>query len=61
MVFSNHYPNLKKLSRDRWLLLHPNKGGLKDVLDLYRKNREKAKGRAKDNFDLDRRERESVE
>ena len=46
MVFSNHYPNLKKLSRDRWVLLHPNKDGLKDVLDLYKKNREKAKGRA---------------
>ena len=61
MVFSNHYPNLKKLSRDRWLLLHPNKDGLKDVLDLYKKNREKAKGRAKDNFDLDRQERESVD
>ena len=32
MVFSNHYPDLKKLSKDRWILLHPNKDGLKDIL-----------------------------
>ena len=38
MVFSNYYPDLKKLSKDRWILLHPNKDGLKDVLDLYKKN-----------------------
>ena len=29
MVFSNKYPDLKKLSKDRWILLHPNKDGLK--------------------------------
>ena len=34
MIFSNHYPDLKRLSRDRWILLHPNKDGLKDVLDV---------------------------
>ena len=28
MVFSNKYPDLKKLSKDRWILLHPNKDGL---------------------------------
>jgi len=50
MVFSNHYPDLKKLSKDRWILLHPNKNGLKDVLDLYKKNSEKAKERAKENL-----------
>ena len=30
MIFSNKYPNLKKLTSDRWLVLHPNKDGLKD-------------------------------
>ena len=30
MIFSNKYPNLKKLTNDRWLVLHPNKDGLKD-------------------------------
>ena len=29
MVFSNKYPDRKKLSKDRWLVLHPNKEGLK--------------------------------
>ena len=52
MIFSNHYPDLKRLSRDRWILLHPNKDGLKDVLDVYIKNSKAAKERAKDNFDL---------
>ena len=28
MVFSNKLPNLKKLSRDRWTIYHPNKDGL---------------------------------
>ena len=50
MVFSNHYPDLKKLSKDRWVLLHPNKDGLKNVLDLYKKNSKEAKERAKENF-----------
>ena len=31
MVFSNKQPDLKKLSKDRWILLHPNKEGLKVV------------------------------
>ena len=52
MVFSNHYPDLKKLSKDRWILLHPNKDGLKDVLDSYKKNTKEAKERAKDNFNM---------
>ena len=52
MIFSNHYPDLKRLSRDRWILLHPNKDGLKDVLDLYIKNSKAAKERAKNNFDV---------
>ena len=30
MVFSNTYPNLKKLTSDRWLVLHPNSDGLRD-------------------------------
>ena len=36
MIFSNHYPDLKKLSRDLWILLHPNKDGLKNVLNSYK-------------------------
>ena len=52
MIFSNHYPDLKKLSRDHWILLHPNRDELKNVLDLYKKNVEAAKVRAKENFDL---------
>ena len=35
MIFSTHYTDLKRLSKDRWILLHPNKDGLRDVLDLY--------------------------
>ena len=31
MIFSNKHPDLKKLSKDRWILLHPNKEGLKVV------------------------------
>ena len=52
MVFSNYYPVLKKLSKDRWILLHPNKDGLKDVIDLYKKNSKEAKERAKENFNI---------
>ena len=33
MVFSNHYPDLEKLSIDRWIVLQPNMDGLKDVLE----------------------------
>ena len=50
MVFSNHYPDLKKLLKDRWVLLHPNQDGLKDVLDTYKQNLDGAKERAKENF-----------
>ena len=50
MVFSNHYPDLKKLSKDRWILLHPNKDGLKNVLDMYKKNSKAAKERGKENY-----------
>ena len=38
MVFSNHDPNLKKLSEDRWILLHPDSDGLKDILSTYKQN-----------------------
>ena len=31
MVFSNGYPNTKKLSRDRWLIYNANQNGLNDV------------------------------
>ena len=41
IVFSNCYPNLNKLSKDRWIVLHPNKDGLKNVtsqvMELRRK------------------------
>ena len=50
MVFSNHYPDLKKLSKDRWILLHPNKEGMKNVLDMYKKNSKAAKERAEENL-----------
>ena len=50
MVFSNHYPNLKKLSRDRWILLHPNMDGLKDILNTYVNNCNEAKHRAAENL-----------
>ena len=30
MIFSNKYPNLRKLTKDRWLVLLPNYDGLKD-------------------------------
>ena len=52
MTFSNHYPDLKKLSRDRWILLHPNKDGLKNVLNLYKNLIKNGKERAKENFDV---------
>ena len=50
MIFSNHYPNLKKLSRDRWILLHPNMDGLKDILNTYVNNCNDAKHRAAENL-----------
>ena len=31
MVFSNCYPNTKKLSKDRWIIYNANKDGLNDV------------------------------
>ena len=31
MVFSNHYPKIKKLSRDRWQIFNANRDGLNDV------------------------------
>ena len=30
MIFSNHSPDLKKLSKDRWVLLHANMDGLRE-------------------------------
>ena len=41
MIFSNKYPNLKKLTKDRWLVLHPNNDGLKDFTTRLRKMKEK--------------------
>ena len=40
MIFSNKYPNLKKLTKDRWLVLHPNNDGLKDFTAGLRKMKE---------------------
>ena len=40
MIFSNKYPNLKKLTNDRWLVLHPNNDGLKDFTTGLRKKKE---------------------
>ena len=50
MIFSNHLPDLKKLSKDRWVLLLANKEGLEDVLELHTKNSNKTKQRARSNF-----------
>jgi len=41
MIFSNKYPNLKKLTNDRWLVLHPNNDGLKDFTDGLRKMKDR--------------------
>ena len=43
MVFSNHLPDLKKLSKDRWVLLHADKDGLEDVLEWHKKKCSEAK------------------
>ena len=40
MIFSNKYPNLKKLTNDRWLVLHPKNDGLKDFTAGLRKKKE---------------------
>ena len=40
MIFSNHYPNLSKLSKDRWIVLNPNSDGLKDILGTKKCNEE---------------------
>ena len=37
IVFSNHYPKLQKLSRDRWQIFNANKDGLNDVTLQVRK------------------------
>ena len=39
MIFSNMYPQTKKLSRDRWVIYHPNQDGLKDVTEIILKMR----------------------
>ena len=39
MIFSNTYPNLNKLTNERWLVLHPNDDGLKDFTDELRKRK----------------------
>ena len=56
MIFSNKYPNLKKLSNDRWLVLHPNNDGLKDFTTELRRKKEQS-GEALINY----REQEFVE
>ena len=40
MILSNKYPNLKKLTKDRWLVLHSNNDGLKDFTAGLRKMKE---------------------
>ena len=42
MIFSNKYPNLKKLTKDRWLVLHPNNNGLTDFTQQLQKMKEKS-------------------
>ena len=37
IIFSNHYPKLQKLSRDRWQIFNANKDGLNDVTLQVRK------------------------
>ena len=41
MVFSNNYPDLKKLTKDCWLVLHPNNNTLKEVTTRIQKIQEK--------------------
>ena len=37
MVFSNKYPNLKKLTKDHWIILRPNNDGRKDFTQQLQK------------------------
>ena len=37
MIFSNGYPDVKKLSRDRWTIFHANMDGLKNVTGFIMK------------------------
>ena len=53
MIFSNKYPQTKKLSRDRWVIYHPNQNGLKDVTEIILKMR-KDGGDNEDEEDLKR-------
>ena len=41
MVFSNKYPDLKRLTKDRWLILHPNNDGLKDFTQQLQNKQER--------------------
>ena len=50
MVFSNHLPDLKKLSKDRWVLLHADKDGLEDVLEWHIKKSNETKQRGGSNL-----------
>ena len=40
IIFSNKYPNLKKLTNDCWLVLHPNNDELKDFTAGLRKKKD---------------------
>ena len=37
MIFSNKYPQMSKLSRDRWMIFNANKDGLNDLTEKCRK------------------------
>ena len=37
MIFSNQYPKMHKLSRDRWIVFHANKDGLNDITERCRR------------------------
>ena len=37
MIFSNQYPKMYKLSRDRWIVFHANKDGLNDITERCRR------------------------
>ena len=53
MIFSNEYPNLNRLTNDRWLVLHPNNDGLLNFTDKLRMRKQqkitvKAKEKSKE-------------
>ena len=64
MIFSNKYPTMDKLSRDRWIVFNANQGGLNDVTRKCAKGYEQPR---KDRIDYNdyshfrRRNRDSAE